>query len=66
MFSKNKIGPAVEQRESVPGTDLQGSNAEECLRVARETRDRAIRAELLRLAEAYRGRARSVRMRTAN
>ena len=63
MFRNMKVAPSTERMDVALGkTDLLGSNAEECLRLARRTRDRAIRAELIRLAESYRNRARALVM----
>ncbi len=61
MFRQIKTGPSCTQTAAVQGkTDLLGANADECLRLARKTRDRAIRNELLRLADSYRNRARAL------
>ncbi|HLG89872.1 MAG TPA: hypothetical protein VKZ79_22055 [Alphaproteobacteria bacterium] len=63
MFRQIKTTPTSEKTGAAQGkTDLLGSNADECLRLARETRDRAIRNELLRLAHSYRNRARALLM----
>jgi hypothetical protein len=61
MFQNSKAAPLSGGADAVSGkTELLGSNAEECLRLARTTRDRAIRDELIRLAATYQERARAL------
>ena len=65
MLRQIEVAPSQPSDPVSGRTDLLGSNAEECLRLARKTRDRAIRQELLRLAETYRDRARALQMTAA-
>ena len=60
MFQNANVAPLSEGVDSLAGMpELLGSNAEECLRLAKETRNRVIRDELCRLAETYLNRARA-------
>lgn len=64
MFQNIEMAPVSDETEALSTMpELLGSNAEECLRLAKATRDRVIRDELLRLAAAYRDRARALEMR---